>query len=217
MVPKRVEADSHLQSAGECFMFLCWAESTMRDFLVLHEGSCDLRIEYNTAYGSSMHPPEFARRRLEAGRLSFGRIKNEFLSAWPQWKDDREIRDAIERVVIYRNGFGHAQVQPFRQYLLYTPTAIALEAIREYMRCSICRSQLKNCKCNHEDVAEPLSLVFRCLDSKFLVQFYGDIRTVDVKCFLPTAKELNVAYQGVAWPRGNGFTIAQHKATTRSS
>ena len=215
MPSKRVETDNHLQSAGECFMFLCWVESTMRDLLVLHEGSCALRAKYNKAYGASNHPPEFARRRLEIGRLTFGRIKNEFLSAWPKWKADTEIHDAIERVVIYRNGFGHAQVQPFRQYLLYTPTTTALKAIREFMRCSKCLSRLKDCKCKHENATEPLSLVFRCVERNFLSQLYGDIRTVDEKCFLPTAKELDVAYQGVAWPENRGWVLAQHQPMAR--
>ena len=210
---KRVDTDDHLHSAGECFMFLCWVESTMRDFLVLSHGSSDLRAKYNKAYGSTNHPPEFARKRLERGRLTFGRIKNQFLSKWPQWKLNTDIHDAIERVVIYRNGFGHAQIQPFRQYLLYTPSQTATKSIREYMKCSKCLKRLKSCKCTHNDTAEPLSLVFRCLDGNFLSQLYGDIRTVDERCFLPTAKHLNVAYQGVAWPDERGYILSEHRPT----
>ena len=206
----RVDTDNHLQSAGECFMFLCWVESTMRDLLVLNEGSADLRAKFNKAYGFTSHPPEFARRRLELGRLTFGTIKNQFLSTWPQWKSSTDIHDAIERVVIYRNGFGHAQVQPFRNYLLYTPSPTATKAIREFMKCSICLRRLKNCECERDDMAEPLSLVFRCLDTNFLLQLYGDIRTVDVKCFLPTAKDLDIAYRGVAWPEREKYVLAQH-------
>ena len=59
-------------------------------------------------------------------------------------------------------------------------------------------------------MAEPLSLVFRCLDTNFLLQLYGDIRTVDVKCFLPTAKDLDIAYRGVAWPERERYVLAQH-------
>ena len=112
----------------------------MRDLLVLHEGDADLRTEYNKAYGSAAHPPEFARKRLELGQLTFGNLKNRFYSAWPHWKNDTEIHEAIERVVIYRNGFAHAQIQPFRQFLLYTPIPAAMNKIQEYMRCSICSS-----------------------------------------------------------------------------
>ena len=210
---KRVESDKHLQSAGECFMFLCWVESTMRDFLVLYEGGADLRTKYNKAYGSAAHPQEFARKRLELGQLTFGNLKNRFFSAWPNWKNDTDIHEAIERVVIYRNGFGHAQIQPFRQFLLYTPTSAAMNAIQEYMRCSICFECLKNCQCERDNMAEPPSFVFPCLDSKFLRELYGDIRTVDDSCFLPTAQVLNVKYQGVAWPEGKNYALAQHNLT----
>lgn len=213
MQSKRVESDNHLQSAGECFMFLCWVESTMRDLLVLGEGSTDLRSRYNSAYGSAAHPPDFSRRRLELGRLTFGRIKNQFLSRWPQWKKNTDIHHAIERVVIYRNGFGHAHVQPFREYLLYTPNVSATKAIQEYMKCSNCLNRLKDCECQCGNLAQPLSLVFRCLERKFLSQLYGDIRAVDEKCFLPTATELDVAYRGVAWPVGRGYQLAQHGPT----
>ena len=210
MQSKRVENDKHLLSAGECFMFLSWIESTMRDLLVLSEASAELRGAYNDAYGAASHPPEFSRRRLELGRLSFGRIKNQFLSRWSRWKNDTDIHDAIERIVIYRNGFGHAQIQPFREYLLYTPNATATKTIQEFMKCPICLRRLKSCECERDNIAEPLSLVFRCLDKEFLLQLYGDIRTVDQRCFLPTAKALNVAYQGVAWPTHEGHALAQH-------
>ena len=213
MQSKRVDTDKHLLSAGECFMFLCWIESTMRDFLVLSEGSAELRAAYNGAYGSTSHPPEFSRRRLELGRLSFGRIKNQFLSRWPRWKNDTDIHDSIERIVIYRNGFGHAQVQPFREYLLYTPNVTATKAIQEFMKCPMCLKRLGNCECEREDIAEPLSLVFRCLDKNFLLQLYGDIQAVDQRCFLPTARALDVAYQGVAWPVGERHVLAQHHPT----
>ena len=210
MQSKRVDTDKHLVSAGECFMFLSWIESTMRDLLVLSEASAELRAAYSDAYGVTSHPSEFSRRRLELGRLSFGRIKNQFLSRWPRWKNDSDIHDAIERIVIYRNGFGHAQVQPFREFLLYTPNATATKAIQEFMKCPICLKRLKSCECQREDIAEPLSLVFRCLEKDFLLQLYGDIQTVDQRSFLPTARVLKVAYQGVAWPVGGGHSLAQY-------
>ena len=73
--------------------------------------------------------------------------------------------------------------------------------------------RLKNCQCERDNVAEPLSLVFHCLDSKFLKELYGDIRTVDVSCLLPTAQDLNVKYQGVAWPEGKNYVLSQHNPT----
>ena len=192
-------------------MFLSWAESAMRDLLVLGNANDDLRRSYNRAYGAQNHPVSFARARLELGRLSFGRIKNQFLCKWPEWKDKADIHEAIERIIIYRNGFGHAQVQPFRQYLLYTPSQSAIKSIREFMRCKICRERLKDCECKRDDMAEPLTLVFRCLDREFLAQLYGDIRQVDQNCFLATARQLDVAYQGVAWPEGEGYALAEHR------
>lgn len=209
MQPNRVETDNHLQAAGECFMFLCWVESTMRDFLVLREGGKEMRSRYNESYGSN-HPPEFARKRLELGRLSFGTVKKRFLCEWPEWKESTDIHEAIERIVIYRNGFGHAQVQPFRNYLLYTPADSTCKSIREFTRCDRCSLRLKDCECERDDVAEPFTLVFRCLEERFLGELYGDIRRVDEKCFLSTAKKLNVAYRGVAWPIGRKYVLAEN-------
>jgi len=211
---KQITVDDHLLSAGQCFMFLCWVESAMRDLLVLHKGGREVRLKYNSAYGVTGHPREFSRKRMEMCRLSFGRIKNEFLAAWPRLKDDANTHDAIERVVIYRNGFGHAQIQPFRQYLLYTPTTSALRAIQEFTRCPACLRRHKNCRCQREYIAEPVSLVFRCLDGGFLSQLYGDIQTVDEQCLLPIAKEIDVAYQGVAWPKDDGHALTEHRPVT---
>ena len=211
MQSKRVETDNHLISAGECFMFLCWVESTMRDFIVLREGGESMRRSYNEAYGKENHPSDFARSRLELGRLSFGPIKERFLCLWPEWKNLNKTREAIERVVIYRNGFGHAQVQPFRPFLLYTPAKASLDNINEYTKCPNCTMFYKNCLCVQDNIALPRTLVFRCLDKQFIEGFYGDIKTIDLDCFTPTARCLDVAYQGVAWPQGNGYVMGEHR------
>ena len=207
----QIQHDKHLVSAGECFMFLCWVESTMRDFVTLKEGGEDMRRQYNQAYGRENHPREFSRRRLELGRYSFGRIKNRFLCMWPEWKERNNIREAIERAVICRNGFGHAQVQPFRPYLLYTPSVDSWETIEKYTRCHKCRRFHKDCECTQDDLAEPRTLIFRCLDDQFIDQFYGDIQTIDLDCFLPTARSLSIAYRGVAWPREKGYVIGEYR------
>lgn len=210
MRSKQVQPDNHLQSAGECFMFLGWVESTMRDLLVLQEGGEQMREKYNSAYGKESHPSDFARRRLELGRLSFSQIKNRFFCQWPQWKNERHIHEAVERVVIYRNGFAHAQIQPFRNYLLYTPNEGSLKAIREYTKCIHCNHYLKDCSCQHIDRVEPLTLKFPCLEKQFVDQLYRDISTVDLRCLLPSAIQLNVAYNGIAWPTKNGHVQGEH-------
>ena len=192
-------------------MFLGWVESTMRDLLVLGEGGEQIRAKYNTAYGKSAHPPEFARRRLELGQLSFGQIRDRFYKNWPRWKSEREVHEAIERVVIYRNGFAHAQIQPFRNYLLYTPNKSSLRAIQQFTKCGLCLQYLKECSCKKVDRAEPLTLKLSCLDKGFITQLYGDISTVDLKCFLPTARYLNVAFQGISWPTRNGHVQGEHQ------
>ena len=158
MQTKRVETDKHLIMAGECFMYLGWVESTMRDFVVLKEGDKDLRRRYSEAYGKEGHPPDFVRRRLELGRLTFGAIKNRFLCLWPLWKDNTNIRRAIECAVIYRNGFGHAQIQPFRPYLLYTPNKDSRDKINEYMSCNNCMRISKDCICKKDHCTRQKSL-----------------------------------------------------------
>ena len=117
----QIERDEHLISAGECFMFLCWVESTMRDLIVLRDGDDDLRKRYNDAFGCGSHPAEFARNRLNLGKLNFGKIKEIFLCRWSNFRENEAVHASIERAVIFRNGFGHANIQPFRPYLLYTP------------------------------------------------------------------------------------------------
>ena len=80
MAVKRVEVDEHLISAGQCFMFLCWVESTMRDFVVLADCSEEIRNAYSHAYGNKDHPSDFALERLRRARFSFGRIKEQFVA-----------------------------------------------------------------------------------------------------------------------------------------
>ncbi len=206
----QVEFDHHLRSAGECFMFLLWVESYMRDLVVLQEGGEDMRNRYNEAFGRKNHPSDFAQNRLKLSDLTFGKIKNRFLCHWPQWKEDKNVHEAIERIVIFRNGFGHAHVQPFRDYLLYTPNKNTWKSINEYTKCHKCLNYHKDCQCSQEDIADPRTLIFHCLDREFLINLYGDIRTIDLKCFVNTAKSLNIAYQGIAWPEESGYEIGQN-------
>ena len=194
---RRIEQDELLLAAGECFMFLLWVETAMCDLVVLKEGDAGMRRRYSRAYGKAPHPSDFTHGRLELGMKDFTEIKGRFLSHWPQWKDQREVWDAIERVVIWRNGLGHANVQPFRAHLLYTPTEASWKRICDYMRCHRCYSYHKDCSCCHENLAEPHSIV---VNDDTLQTIYEDIRTVDVECLYPTAVLLNVAYRGVAWP-----------------
>ncbi len=210
MKSKMVQDDPHLISAGECFMFLRCIESSMRDLVVLREGGRDMRRRYNAAVKNGSFPEDFARRRLELSKFSFGDLKNCFLDIWPQWKEEKTIHEAIERTVIFRNGFGHANVQPFRLYLLYTPNENAWKSINKYMRCHKCRNYLKDCQCSQENFGEPRSLKFPCLDEKFRETLYGDIKTIDLECFVPTAKLLSVTYNGMAWETKEGYEFAEN-------
>ena len=169
----------------------------MCDLVVLKEGDEGMRRRYSKAFGTDPHPSDFSHRRLELGMEDFTVIKDRFLCHWPQWKDHREVRDAIERVVIWRNGLGHANVQPFRGHLLYTPNRTSWKRIGDYMRCHQCYKYYKDCDCCHENLAEPRSVIVK---DETLRTIYEDIRTVDVECFYPAAKSLDVEYRGLAWP-----------------
>ena len=206
----KVQNDNHLISAGECFMFLCWVESSMRDFIVLHDGGEDMRARYNKAIGSEVLPSDFSRCRLKMGAVGFGKIKNRFLTIWPAWKTRQDVHEAIERAVIWRNAFGHAQIQPFRPYLLYTPNEQSWRNIGRFTRCGTCLQYQKYCQCSIDDNADPPTVIMRCLDQKFLQNIYRDIQTIDTRCFLSTAKELNIFYQGIAWPKGSRFLICRY-------
>ena len=195
-------------AAGQCFMFLLWCETTMRDLVVLKEGGKGMRRSYSRAFGKDSHPSDFSRRRLDFGTRDFIEIKDRFLCHWPKWKDHREVRDAIERVVIWRNALGHANVQPFRNHLLYTPREAAWKRIRNYARCSQCYRYHEECSCRHDNLAEPQSIVVK---NETLRTVFEDIRTVDVECFYPTAIILNVEYCGVAWPDKDGsYILKEH-------
>lgn len=199
----KVEVDEHLISAGQCFFFLLSIESSMRDFVILADASDNMRSRYNAMEDKKI-PSEFSRSRRESYCLDFKIIKDKFLSRFPEWRSDRQILESIERVVIYRNGFAHSHVQPFREYLLYTPNQQTMRSIQEFTRCGDCMNYLKDCDCKRDNLAEPTTLVFRCLDEFFLDQIYGDIKTIDQECFLPTARKLNIRYNGFAWPDESG-------------
>ena len=198
---KRVEPDVLWIKAGECFMFLLWCETVMGDFVVLKEGGEDMCKRYSESFGRGLYPSDFSRKRLEIGKSSFGTTKTQFLRHWPNWAHEEEVSDAIERVVIWRNGLGHANVQPFRDFLLFTPIKTSLTKIRKYTRCKECNEYLKDCKCAQKDVAEPRSVV---VSRQTLETIFLDIRTVDLNCYYPTAKLLNIEYQGIAWPEKDG-------------
>ena len=206
---QRVESDDLLMRAGECFMYLLWCETTMRDLVVLKDGGEDMCKRYSDAFGKAPHPRDFASNRLELGKLDFRKIKCKFLKHWPR-RAEGEIEYVINRVVIWRNVLGHASVQPFREHLLYTPADSSWKNINKYMTCHKCRKYLKDCKCEH-DRAEPHSL---SIGHETLDTIYEDIKAIDVQCFYPTARILNVEYQGVAWPtnrRGNYEIKKNHR------
>ena len=194
---------------GECFMYLCWVESIMRDFVTLKEGGKVMRQQYRTAVLSKQdHPSDFACKRLELSDMSFRVIKDKFLSEWSEWNNDHNIHESIERAVIYRNGIGHAHIQLNRNFLLYTPFTITprdkgknkvWEAIDEYIKCSECRDFYKNCVCVKNNLAKPRTLTFP-LDNTFICQIYEDIKIIDLYCFTPTAKSLDVPHQNLGWP-----------------
>ena len=207
----RIVPDEHLIVAGECFMYLCWVETTMRDFVVLHHGSKDMRDRYSKAFGQGNHPSDFARERLKHGTLTFNKIKELFLCVWPKWKTQNNIHEAIERAVIWRNAFGHAQVQQSRPYLLYTPNRQSWKKINEYTRCDKCSEFHRNCRCPKENVADPHTIIMRCNDESFLKNLYGDIQTIDMDCFLHTAEMLSIPYDGIAWPGGDQYVISRYR------
>ena len=181
-------------------MYLCWVENYMRELLVLKEGGEDMCRRYSQVFGREPYPGDFAQKRLEISIHSFREIKNQFFEVWPNWRKVRNVYESIERAVIFRNGFGHANIQLLRNYLLYTPKEKTWESINEYMKCSRCFQYYKHCKCAQEEAAEPRSLIFRCLGEEFLDSLYGDIRTIDLECFGPTARLLGIPYRGVRWP-----------------
>ena len=190
-------------------MFLCWIESQIRDFLALEECGKDVQLKYNKAYGKDKHPREFSKKRLELGKQSFNDIKKKFLIKWPEFGEEKEIRESLERIVIYRNGFAHAQIQSFREFLLYTPNKSALGAIKKYMKCPKCSLPLINCKCEHAEQTEPLTIVFRCLDERFISELDYDLQIVDQKCLYVLAKQMDIPYIGIAWQTKDGYNLCK--------
>lgn len=205
---KSIEPYVLLMEAGQCLMYLLWIETAMRDLVVLQEGGDDMRKRYSEAFGKTQHPSDFARNRLELGKLDFGRVKERFLDHWPHWKRNIEIHDAIERVVLWRNALGHMNIQPFRDFHLYTPDQRAWNKIKCYMKCGRCFRYYIKCSCNRVEQSDPPSLV---IDSGTIETIYTDIRKVDLECFYPTAITLDIEYLGVAWPNvDGGFEVGIH-------
>ena len=203
-----VQTDPHLIAAGECFMFLSWVQSAMCDLLALEALSPESRARYNAAHeANAPWPRDFSTERLTLSKESFGTLKGRFLDTWPQWRT-HNVHASIERVVLLRNAIGHAQVQPHRSYLLYVPEDGKWDALEEYFRCERCLQPLKVCTCEH---GFPKALYLPCQESWFVQSLYGDIRSVDMECLLPTAKLLGVEYRGCGWPTANGnYMVSRH-------
>ena len=58
-----VQPDRLLIEAGECFMYLQWCETMMRDLVVLKNGDVDMCRRYSEAFGRAPHPSDFSRKR----------------------------------------------------------------------------------------------------------------------------------------------------------
>ena len=209
----KVEHYRLMIEAGECFMFLQWCQTVMIDFVVLKQGGDDMCRRYSAAFGEKPHPSDFTHARLELGKLDFSQIKDCFAGYWPQICQEKEVADAIERLVLWRNALGHANVQTFRAHLLYTPTDRNWPRLRAVFRCHKCLEYLENCECSNEDVGEPLSLAIK---QNTIIEIYKDIELVDLRCFFPVACILNVSYRGVAWPKlGGGYVLQEHQPSDR--
>ena len=206
---KKVEPYPLIIDAGECFMYLQWCETVMLDFVVLKEGGDDMCRRYSAAFGKGPHPSDFTRARLELGKLDFGDVKDRFVEYWPAVTQQPDVKDAIERVVLWRNALGHVNVQAFRAHLLYTPTERTLRRMEAVFRCHQCLDYLENCVCpEDEDAAEPISLA---ITRDVIDTIYNDITLVDLRCFYPVAALLDVEYRGVAWPvPGGGYVFKEH-------
>ena len=202
-----VEVDQFLLEAGQCFMYLLWVESTMCNLMALREVGEEIIQQYNIRYGKDSHPSDFTKRRMALKANTFARIRDRFFDLWPQWKAQDYVRESIERAVILRNAFSHAQVQPFRNYLLYNPTN--WDSINKHMKCGTCLKYHGDCDCPTIGLSEP-----RCLklDLKVVNGTYDDIKTIDCDCLFPTAVDMGVEYRGIAWPNGNGgFEVAENR------
>ena len=89
MDAKSVEPDELLIDAGECFMFLLWSETVMRDIVVLKEGGEDMRRRYSEAFGRGPHPSDFSRNLMELGTLDFGSNQRPVLGSLAQVEGSR--------------------------------------------------------------------------------------------------------------------------------
>ena len=157
-----VQVDPHLIAAGQCFMFLSWVQSAMCNLLALDALGPESRARYNAAYKTNgPWPREFSIERLTLSRESFGSLKNRYLDKWPQWRE-HDVHASIERGVLLRNAIGHAQVQPFRPYLLYVPEDEKWGALEKYFTCQRCCLPLKTCTCEY---ASPPALFLPCQES----------------------------------------------------
>ncbi len=194
-----------LLRAGECFMYLLLVESVMCDFIALKEGGSEMIKNYNRAYGKSPLPSDFSTARLELATHSFTKIKDKFLDLWPNWSNNSDVYESMKRVVIMRNALSHAHVQPFRNFLLYSPTN--WDSIDRFMVCGKCLETVGNCSCSRSDRSLPLCMK---LDMNAIYMTFADIKKIDLECLYLTAKKMNIEYQGVAWPDEKGeFTIAK--------
>ena len=191
-------------------MYLSWFESKMRDLLALAETTRNERERYNRAHdvdGTLIYPEKFTSARLRLGELSLSSLTGRCYQAFAGylcWVDP-QIRGIIVHLSLLRNAFAHAHVEPHREFLLYTPDKRALPKLGDDTRCWKCWGYSGACNCGTPFVGEPPTLVIKADDPGFIDSFNDDLMTVDLKCFLPTAFELGVVYQGCAWWLPDGY------------
>ncbi|MCY4134641.1 MAG: hypothetical protein OXG30_06965 [bacterium] len=186
----------------------------MVDLVVLCEGDEDMRFRYTSAFGRGPHPRDFSRQRMELGKHDFATIKERFLAAVPQLNLGQDTQEAVERVVIWRNMLGHANVQPFRGYLLHTPPPKKWERISRHLRCPQCLKFYADCGCETHDQSEPLTVK---IEEEALLTILEDVRTVDAQCLYPAAVSIDVPYRGLAWPiSGDEYEINEHRPERRA-
>ena len=201
----KIQQDNHLIEAGKNVMYLAWFESTMRNLLTLAESSDDARERYNQAHpreGRVVYPTEFAYARLEVGELTLGQLTKRCLERFAghaAWQEE-SVSATIESLSLLRNAFAHAHFEPHRPFLLYTPDARALRKIkRGALRCWSCRGHVGICVCHPELEHDPPALILRANDHRLINALNDDLERIDLRCFVPTAYELGVVYQGLAW------------------
>ena len=188
-----ISVDRHMLEAGMFMAYFAWAETILKDLLILGEANPSVVSAYNN--DTTKLPGALVDGRITLASKSFGELEDRFFNTYPELRCPRSI-SVFHRAKIRRDCFMHVTVRPFSDYWLAHVVPKKLEhEVSRYFECIDCG--MIPCIC--EDKVSALKL--SCQDDDFREWVFNDLKELDWYLFVPSALLRGIRYFGMlAWP-----------------